>query len=71
MPVLWLSLHAVTARHLWGGAKAARGRYIVMGDADGSYDFLDAVAMVRELTLGAELCMGSRFAGGIAPGAMP
>ena len=42
-----------------------------MGDADGSYDFLDAVAMVRELTLGAELCMGSRFAGGIAPGAMP
>ena len=66
---------AVSARGygaaLMGGAQAARGRYIVMGDADGSYDFRDAVAMVRELTLGAELCMGSRFAGGIKPGAMP
>lgn len=56
---------------LMGGANAAYGRYVVMGDADGSYDFLDSVAMVRELTLGAELCMGSRFAGGIKPGAMP
>ena len=56
---------------LRGGARAARGRYIVMGDADGSYDFRDAVAMVRELSQGADLCMGSRFKGGIAPGAMP
>ena len=56
---------------LRGGATAARGRYIVMGDADGSYDFRDSVAMVRELSTGADLCMGSRFKGGIAPGAMP
>ncbi|MFX8297287.1 glycosyltransferase, partial [Acinetobacter baumannii] len=44
-----------------GGAEAARGTYLVMGDADGSYDFRDAVAMVRELVKGADLCMGSRF----------
>jgi glycosyltransferase involved in cell wall biosynthesis len=56
---------------LRGGAQAALGRYIVMGDADGSYDFRDSVAMVRELSQGADLCMGSRFRGGIAPGAMP
>lgn len=54
-----------------GGFAAARGRYLVMGDADGSYDFTDAVAMVGKLIEGADLCMGSRFAGGIAPGAMP
>lgn len=66
---------AVTARGygaaLMGGAEAARGRYIVMGDADGSYDFCDAVAMVAELCAGADLCMGSRFRGGIKSGAMP
>jgi hypothetical protein len=56
---------------LMGGFSAARGRYLVMGDADGSYDFRDAVAMVETLRLGADLCMGSRFQGGIAPGAMP
>lgn len=56
---------------LIGGGKAARGRYILMGDADGSYDFTDGVAMIGELEGGAELCMGSRFKGGIAPGAMP
>jgi glycosyltransferase involved in cell wall biosynthesis len=56
---------------LMGGAEAACGRYIVMGDADGSYDFLDAVAMVAALAAGADLCMGSRFRGGIKPGAMP
>ena len=56
---------------LMGGAKAAQGRFIVMGDADGSYDFLDSVAMVAKLLGGADLCMGSRFAGGIKPGAMP
>lgn len=54
-----------------GGAEAARGTYLVMGDADGSYDFRDAVAMVRELVRGADLCMGSRFKGHIEPGAMP
>jgi glycosyltransferase involved in cell wall biosynthesis len=56
---------------LIGGAAVARGRYIVMGDADGSYDFREAFAMVEALRNGADLCMGSRFRGGIAPGAMP
>jgi glycosyltransferase involved in cell wall biosynthesis len=54
-----------------GGFAAARGRYLVMGDADGSYDFVEAVAMVEALMAGADLCMGSRFKGGIKPGAMP
>lgn len=54
-----------------GGFRAAAGRYLVMGDADGSYDFREAVAMVGALIDGADLCMGSRFAGGIKPGAMP
>jgi glycosyltransferase involved in cell wall biosynthesis len=56
---------------LRGGFAAARGRYLVMGDADGSYDFLEAVPMVEALMGGADICMGSRFKGGIAPGAMP
>jgi glycosyltransferase involved in cell wall biosynthesis len=54
-----------------GGFGAARGRYLVMGDADGSYDFLEAVPMIEALMTGADLCMGSRFKGGIKPGAMP
>lgn len=53
------------------GALAARGRYIVMGDADASYDFRDAIPMVEKLELGSALCMGSRFSGKIMPGAMP
>lgn len=56
---------------LTGGCDAALGRYIVMGDCDGSYDFTEGVAMVAKLEEGFELCMGNRFAGGIAPGAMP
>ncbi|HZU91879.1 MAG TPA: glycosyltransferase, partial [Stellaceae bacterium] len=56
---------------LIGGFAAARGRFLVMGDADGSYDFGDAVAMVEALIDGADLCMGSRFKGGIKLGAMP
>ena len=56
---------------LIGGFDAAYGRYLVMGDADGSYDFTDAVAMIGKLVAGADLCMGSRFKGGIRPGAMP
>ena len=56
---------------LRGGFAAARGRFLVMGDADGSYDFRDAVSMIERLMAGADLCMGSRFKGGIAPGAMP
>ena len=56
---------------LIGGFSAARGRYLVMGDADGSYDFRQSLELVRRLTEGADLCMGSRFKGGIEPGAMP
>lgn len=54
-----------------GGFDAALGRFLVMGDADGSYAFTDSVAMIGCLLDGADLCMGSRFMGGIAPGAMP
>ncbi len=56
---------------LSAGFEAARGRFLVMGDADGSYDFGESVAMVEALLGGADLCMGSRFKGGIKPGAMP
>ena len=56
---------------LIGGCRGARGRFLLMGDADGSYDFTDGVAMIGRLVDGADLCMGSRFLGGIAPGAMP
>ncbi len=56
---------------LIGGCEAAAGRFIMMGDADGSYDFTDGVAMIGRLLDGADICMGSRFKGGIEPGAMP
>jgi len=56
---------------LIGGFRAAEGRYLVMADADGSYDFVEAVPMIGRLIDGADLCMGSRFLGGIKPGAMP
>jgi glycosyltransferase involved in cell wall biosynthesis len=56
---------------LIGGIEAARGRYIVMGDADDSYDFSNLGAFVDKLRAGADIVMGNRFAGGIAPGAMP
>lgn len=54
-----------------GGFNEAFGRFLIMGDCDGSYDFTDAVPMIARLLDGADLCMGSRFKGGIAPGAMP
>ncbi len=53
------------------GILAARGRYVVMGDADASYDFRESVPMVERLMEGYEICMGSRFRGAILPGAMP
>lgn len=56
---------------LKAGIRAARGRYVVMGDADDSYDFSALDAFVAELRAGRELVVGNRFAGGIAPGAMP
>jgi len=54
-----------------GGFTAANGRFLVMGDADGSYDFLQAEPMVMALMDGADLAMGSRFQGEIKSGAMP
>ena len=56
---------------LLGGIAAARGRYIVMGDADDSYDFSSLDAFVERLRGGADLVMGNRFKGGIEDGAMP
>jgi len=56
---------------LRGGIAAARGKYILMGDADGSYDFSHLSRFVEKLRAGADLVMGNRFLGGIEPGAMP
>jgi glycosyltransferase involved in cell wall biosynthesis len=56
---------------LLGGIAAARGRYVIMGDADDSYDFERLDRFVEKLREGFDLVMGNRFAGGIAPGAMP
>ncbi|TYK49772.1 glycosyltransferase family 2 protein [Actinomadura decatromicini] len=56
---------------LMGGIRAARGRYVAMGDADDSYDFTTLGPFLDELRDGADLVMGNRFKGGIADGAMP
>ena len=56
---------------LYFGAHAASGRYIIMGDADDSYDFEHLERFVGLLRDGYDLVMGNRFAGGIKPGAMP
>ena len=56
---------------LRGGIFAARGRYIIMGDADGSYDFSSIGTFVDKLRQGNDFVMGNRFKGGIQPGAMP
>jgi glycosyltransferase involved in cell wall biosynthesis len=56
---------------LMGGIEAAAGKYVIMGDADDSYDFEHLDAFVERLRAGDELVMGNRFAGGIEPGAMP
>ncbi len=56
---------------LRGGIEAARGRFVIMGDADDSYDFERLDAMLELLRSGRQLVMGNRFKGGIAPGAMP
>ncbi|GHF15505.1 glycosyltransferase family 2 protein [Pseudolysinimonas yzui] len=56
---------------LMGGIEAARGTYIIMGDADDSYDFSNLDLFVERLRAGDQLVMGDRFKGGIAPGAMP
>lgn len=56
---------------LLGGIEAAGGRFVIMGDADASYDFANLDAFVDRLRSGARLVMGNRFRGGIAKGAMP
>ncbi len=56
---------------LHGGIMAARGDFIIMGDADDSYDFCNLGPFVEKLREGYQLVMGNRFKGGIAPGAMP
>src|SRR5437879_5380024 len=56
---------------LRAGIEAARGRFIVMADADDSYEFTDIPAFVERLRGGDELVMGSRFRGTIHRGAMP
>jgi hypothetical protein len=54
-----------------GGIAAARGRFVIMGDSDGSYDWSNLMPFVRELRAGADLVMGNRYRGGIQAGAMP
>jgi glycosyltransferase involved in cell wall biosynthesis len=56
---------------LAGGIAAARGRYVVMGDSDLSYDFSAIGPFIEKLREGHDLVMGNRFRGGIEPGAMP
>jgi glycosyltransferase involved in cell wall biosynthesis len=56
---------------LQAGIAAACGRYIIMGDADDSYDFSRLEPFVEQLRQGFDLVMGNRFKGGIRPGAMP
>jgi glycosyltransferase involved in cell wall biosynthesis len=55
---------------LQAGIAAARGRYIIMGDADDSYDFTALEPFIERLRAGDDLVMGNRFKGGIKPGAM-
>ena len=56
---------------LRGGIEAARGRYVLMADADDSYALEDIGPFLTALRAGAQLVMGNRFAGGIESGAMP
>jgi glycosyltransferase involved in cell wall biosynthesis len=56
---------------LYAAIVAARGRFCVMGDSDDSYDFSHLELFVEALRTGADLVMGNRFLGGIAPNAMP
>src|SRR6185369_17092347 len=56
---------------LRAGIAAAHGRFVIMGDADDSYDFTALDPFVEALRGGADLVMGNRFKGGIAPQAMP
>jgi glycosyltransferase involved in cell wall biosynthesis len=56
---------------LAAGIEAAKGKYVIMGDSDASYDFSALFPFVEKLRAGYDLVMGNRFSGCIAPGAMP
>src|SRR5215213_6579172 len=56
---------------LSAGIAVARGRYVIMGDSDDSYDFAELDGFVAKLRQGADLVMGNRFKGGIADQAIP
>jgi glycosyltransferase involved in cell wall biosynthesis len=56
---------------LIGGIDTAQGRFVVMGDADASYDFAAIAPLIAKLRDGYDLVVGNRFRGGIEPGAMP
>ncbi len=56
---------------LQAGIAAARGEFVIMGDADDSYDFARIRPFVERLRRGDDLVLGNRFRGGIRPGAMP
>ncbi|MEO3776439.1 glycosyltransferase family 2 protein [Micromonospora sp. B11E3] len=56
---------------LLNGIEQARGRYVIMADADDSYALSDLGPFVESLRAGHDVVMGNRFRGGIAPGAMP
>ena len=56
---------------LSAGIQSARGKYVIMGDADDSYDFTSLLPFLEKVRQGYALVMGNRFHGGIQPGAMP
>ncbi|HVM76060.1 MAG TPA: glycosyltransferase [Candidatus Saccharimonadales bacterium] len=56
---------------LKAGIATSRGTYVIMGDADDSYDFSEVPNFVQRLNQDFDLVMGNRFAGGVKPGAMP
>src|ERR1700678_3126810 len=56
---------------LIGGIEAAKGRFVIMADADDSYDFTDLDGFVDRLRRGFKILIGNRFQGKIKPGAMP
>jgi glycosyltransferase involved in cell wall biosynthesis len=56
---------------LIGGIEAAQGQFVIMGDADDSYDFTAIAPLIAKLREGSDLVVGNRFLGGIQPGAMP
>src|SRR5262249_56021556 len=56
---------------LRAGIEAARGKFVIMGDSDDSYDFSALQPFVDKLRVGYDLVVGNRFKGGIEPGAMP